>query len=60
MIAATGADSDGKYTAKSALYQAAYGALYEGSSGGSIRQFARYVLRQMPGLHGIKEDEFLD
>jgi aminoglycoside phosphotransferase (APT) family kinase protein len=60
MIAATGTEGDGKYTAKSALYQAAHGALYEGSSGGSIRHFARYVLRQTPGLHGIQDDEFLD
>lgn len=60
MIAATGTEGDGKYTAKSALYQAAHGALYEGPSGGSIRHFARYVFRQTPVLHGIREDEFLD
>jgi hypothetical protein len=50
MIEATGVD--GKYTTKSALFGS--------PAGGSIRHFVRYLLKQVSGLHGIQEEEFLD
>jgi hypothetical protein len=41
MLQATGKDGDGRYTTKSALYQAAYAALYGSPAGGSISHFVR-------------------
>jgi hypothetical protein len=60
MLQATGKDGDGRYTTKSALYQAAYAALYGSPAGGSISHFVRQVLRDMPGLHRLDQDQFLD
>jgi hypothetical protein len=51
MIEATGADGDGRYTFKSAMYQAAHAALFGSSLGGDISGFVRQLLHEIPGLH---------
>ena len=60
MIQATGVQGDGKYTSKSAMYQAAYAAFYGSPAGGSIRHFVRSVLRTVPALCRVDIDEYLD
>ena len=57
MLAAT---DDGVYTAKSDLYQAAHGALYGSSLGGSCNNFLEKVLLRVPFLAGTDIGEFLD
>ncbi|KAI4916118.1 hypothetical protein J4E90_004564 [Alternaria incomplexa] len=59
MIKATGADGDGKYTSKSAMYQAAYAALFGSSEGGDIGDFVRKLLHEVPGLHHTDLDLYL-
>jgi hypothetical protein len=59
MIAATGAEGDGKYAAKSALYQVAYTALYCSAADGSILHFVQQVLDTL-GLHFVDQDDFVD
>jgi hypothetical protein len=58
MIEATGSDGDDKYTEKSAIYQAAFGAVYPGCAGGSVEDFAKKLLRQIPSLAHMDEDTF--
>jgi len=59
MIKATGVDGDGKYTSKSAMYQAAHAALFGSSEGGDIRDFVRKLLHEVPGLHHTDLDLYL-
>jgi hypothetical protein len=54
MIAATGAEGDGRYTAKSALYQAAFTALYSSPAGGGSDTLCGIC------CGGSNEDEFSD
>jgi hypothetical protein len=51
MIKATGSDGDGRYTYKSAMYQAAYAALFGSHVGGNVGDFVRKLLHEVPGLH---------
>jgi hypothetical protein len=60
MLAATGLEGDGKYTSKSAMYQAAYATLCGSPVGGSIRNFVWQVLRETSGLYRVDQNEFLD
>ncbi|KAI4604882.1 hypothetical protein J4E83_010930 [Alternaria metachromatica] len=59
MIKATGVDGDGKYTSKSAMYQAAHAALFGSSEGGDLRDFVRKLLHEVPGLHHTDLDLYL-
>ncbi|KAL1795346.1 hypothetical protein ACET3X_007162 [Alternaria dauci] len=59
MIKATGADGDGVYTSKSAMYQAAYAALFGGQRGGNVSDFVRKMLRQVPGVRHTDLEMFL-
>ena len=59
MVKATGVDGDGKYTSKSAMYQAAHAALFGSSEGGDIRDFVRKLLHEVPGLHHTDLDLYL-
>ncbi|KAI4689147.1 hypothetical protein J4E81_007864 [Alternaria sp. BMP 2799] len=59
MIEATGADGDGEYTSKSAIYQAAHAALFGSSEGGDICDFVRKLLHEVPGLHHTDLDLYL-
>jgi hypothetical protein len=60
MIAATGAEGDGKYAAKYALYQVAYTALYCSAADGSILHFVQQALKDARGLHLVDQDDFVD
>lgn len=60
MIEETGSEDDGRFTYKSAMYQAAHAALYGSSTGGSYRDFLHKVLREIKGLRGVDTKEFLD
>jgi hypothetical protein len=60
MIEVTSSDGDGKYTEKSAIYQAAFRAVYPGCAGGSVLDFVEKLLRQIPSLAHMDVDTFQD
>jgi hypothetical protein len=59
MVKATSQDGDGKYTHKSAMYQAAYAALFGGAYGGDVSDFITKVLCQIPALNPTDLDVYL-
>jgi hypothetical protein len=58
MIEATGPEGDGKYTEKSAMYQAAFMSLYTGYGGGTVFDFVKKLLRSIECLSCVDVDEF--
>ncbi|RAR03462.1 serine threonine protein kinase protein [Stemphylium lycopersici] len=59
MIEATGEEDDGKYTHKSAMYQAAHAALYGSNLGRSIPDFVRKMLYEIPELNRVDMNVYL-
>jgi hypothetical protein len=57
MIEATGPAGDGKYTEKSAMYQAAFMSLYT-SHGGTVFDFVKKLLMSVECLSCVDVDEF--
>lgn len=60
MLSATGTLGDGQYTFKSALYQAAYTAIYGSSAGSSdLGHFIRKFLGEIPNLAHVHQKSWL-
>ncbi|KAF2033131.1 hypothetical protein EK21DRAFT_86564 [Setomelanomma holmii] len=60
MIEATGPDGDGKYTIKSAIYEALNAALYGGHNGGSVPDLVNRVLMNMTSTRMLEQADVLD
>jgi hypothetical protein len=59
MLEATGPDGDGRYTIKSAIYEAVNAALYGGHYGGGVPQVVRRVKAELPGTRLMDDADIL-
>jgi hypothetical protein len=59
MLEATGSEGDGKFTLKSAIYEAANAALYGGHSGGSVPNFVHLVLKELKATRKFDDLDIL-
>jgi hypothetical protein len=59
MLEATGPTGDGKYTIKSAVYEAVNSALYGGHNGGSIPNLVRRVIKELTTTRKFDDADIL-